>query len=457
MPAGRLPLLNFDTPITAATAKQDKIELSVDHGFICDPAEDVANFLHFLGTPPVRHRDIEPSPFGQIFTRPRRLEPPFAEQSIRRGHLSAGSLPMPLFGGKLKISPARTENSLWRLQSLLSLNPTRFVRHQAFSARRLILENDSSFTYRVFRDAELSCPADEFAYCGNDNWIPDNRFWFAYTAPQFWSRHLSAYLSGTVNAINDDLHRAAELQTVTVLPPTEFPVSLHSVETYWEFYSEAPLEAVRAMQPVFQAFAAAPLVVSEHSVEPSTEMEQNSLCLKLQSRNGEVVKIYAKTNRRVRFEVVHRLSGNRPMILPSGHTFPSVESASRCIWHLATVAEATVNQLLRFFQSRHSVPVNQYGILKFISEIQAACATPEQAYELLTLLVNNSSVVVGPGIPMRSIFGPALSCLKRRGVLETSHRRYSVRPAYSHALRTMQGSGIALMLDPRRRTRRRSP
>ena len=56
MPASRLPPLDFNTRVSAETAKQDKIELSVQHGTIRDSDDDVAMFLHFLGTPPEDQR-----------------------------------------------------------------------------------------------------------------------------------------------------------------------------------------------------------------------------------------------------------------------------------------------------------------------------------------------------------------------------------------------------------------
>lgn len=274
--------------------------------------------------------------------------------------------------------------------------------------------------------------------------------------PRFWPLHLRNYLRSSVAEIDGDLRRAAEHVQVRIVPPSENPFNLLSTETYWEFSVNDPIGAVRGMRRMFETFAAAAVDAQEYPVTVEQDTPENSLRLSLQTRTGEVMKIYSKTNRRIRIEVTHRLSGDHPFRLPSGgHTFSTVEGMIPVLNELAVIAADRVNALLRHFRNHVSVPVGQHSVLKFIADVQAACETPETAFELLQLLVGNGSLVVGHGIPIGDVFREELRRLVRRGVLQTSNRRYSVAPAYRQALRNLELTGVGFVWGVRIRRKPR--
>ena len=452
-----IPALIFEAPVSAHTARQDKIQIAVQHGIIMDDAADVGNFLSFLGPQPSM-RGIDASVFGRIFTRPRRGEPPFFDQQIRKRATREQPHPPPLFSGSLHIENPRGTESAWRLWSLLSFNPTRFVRHQSFPepATRLLQANPR-FSYNIYRRIVPPSDGDEFALIENNNWIPDQRLWTLFASPRFWPVHLQNYLRRSVAEIDVDLHRAAEHTQVRIVPPSENPFNLLSAETYWEFLVPDPIGMVIRSQRMLAMFAAAAVNARDYEADVRYDTQKNSRCLSLCTRTGEEIKIYAKTNRRIRIEVTHRLSGDHPFRLPSGrHTFSTVEGVIPVLNELAAVAAERVNELLRHFRDHVSVSVGQHTVLKLIADVQAACEAPETAFELLQLLVGTGSLVVGHGIPIGSVFRKELRRLVRCGVLQTSNMRYSVTPAYRQALRNLQLSGVGFVWGTRVRRKRDS-
>ena len=255
---GRLPLLDFKSVISATSARQDKIEIAVAHGVITAEAQDVESFLTQLGAPPTNTPSEERIAFGKIFRRRSRGVPPFKKQEIRIISTQSQPHPPPLFGGHLKVD--RTQNVLetWRLSSVLSLNPTRFLRHQQLPSPRTMMSHEiPAFAYRLYHGDLDENNEEEFALIERDNWIPDSRFWGLFTSPRFWPRHLRNYLRKSVAEVRNDLRRAAELTTVPIASEVGNPFSLYTVETYFEFYSEFPIRTVQELQPLLDTYAAA--------------------------------------------------------------------------------------------------------------------------------------------------------------------------------------------------------
>ncbi|TSA41071.1 MAG: hypothetical protein D4R57_01065 [Verrucomicrobiales bacterium] len=456
-----LPALSFDHVVSARTARQDKMEIMVHAGTISDDSGDVQNFLHYLGAPP-SDLEFESAAFGRIFTRQRNGRPPFREQPIRKRVTRNQPLPVPLFSGMLKIRNPFPPDSTWTLDAQLSLNPTRFIRHQQFPRPISRLLQERPRFAHVFYDAQSLHNVDEefeFALIDADNWLPDNRLWSLFASPRFWQRHLHSYLTGTVAEVRDDLHRAAEHAHVRIERSAEAPFSLLYVENYWEFYSDDPIGTVLALHPLLTSYAAAPVNGWDLPIKKvESDGHENSRRLLLQTQVGETLKIYAKTNRRVRFEVKHTLNGIRPFRIPTGgHTFATIEGLLLFVGSLASISAERVNAVLRHFRLQSSAPDGQHTVLKLIGEVQSAVQDPEKAFALLQILTSNGSLVVGPGNQLGGIFRAELARLVRQGVLRSSNRRYSVTPSYRQALKNMQESGIGFLLGTRFRRRPNSP
>lgn len=446
-----LPPFSFEATVSPQTARQDKVEILVEHGTSLDDAADFAVFLHYLGSPPA-HSDDEPTAFGRIFCRPRRQHPPFADQQIRRRSLSRQpGVPAPLFSGSMNVigrSPP------WRIKTLLSLNPTRFVRHQAGSnpSRRMLRENVPPRPHLLQTDV----PAErdgEFALIEADNWIPDSRLWGLFASRRYWPIHLRNYISGTLEAIGSEITRACDQVGVGIRREAQSWLNMRSVETYWEFASDDPVGMVRALEPLLATYAVSRIDSADYPVRTAESVE-NSRRISLRTRVGETLKIYAKTNRRIRFEVTHHLGGPTPFRLPAGgHTFSNVAGLLGLFRHLAVCSAARVNNVLHHFRRQASAPEAHKPVLWFIADVQAACETPQAAREILQVLVNNGSIVVGNRTALGIVHRATLARLVRNGVLASSNRRYLVTAPYRRALEQMQSPEASFLLGARNRRR----
>lgn len=441
-----LPLFSFEVTVSAGTARQDKTEIFVKHGMIRDEAGDVAEFLHYLGAPPA-DPGYERSAFGQIFNRPRRGEPRFLRQVIRQ--TTTAGIPPPLFGGWLDIAENAGERSCWNLES--------FLRHQRFpSPASRLLRNCRRFPFDLYRRDVPLLEHGEFALIEADNWIPASRLWGMFASSRFWQRHLSRYVEGAIEMLQADIRRAAGHANVRIQPPCANPFNVRMVETYWEFYSPNPLATVRQLQPLLESFSASNVQPQDYPIEVTHENLQNSRRVALQTRVGETLKIYAKTNRRIRFEITHRLSSRSPYRLPEGgHTFAGIEGVLGLLARLAAIAGERVNEVIRHFRLQASTPENQNSVLAFICAVQSCCDDEDTSLDLIQILANNGSLVVGRGIPLRSVFREELERLVAARILLRSNRRYSVAPQYCEALSQLHDAGLHFLLGPRRRRRDR--
>lgn len=464
-----LPPFSFETPVVVENAKQDKIELGLDQRYILDHsddgvsgAEDVEYFLYQLCIPPLHMRaESEAEMFGRIFTIQERGRPPeFYRRDIRSNALTVGGhdFPRPLYEGWL-IAFRRSERC-WNLNAVVSVNPTRFIRHQPAAYISSMHAQAIPSHERLLRREIPSHCHGESALIEADNWIPNSRRWNAYTSPQFWPLIRSSCLRSISQQVISGIENAGEwMQSINpaVCVGGAWRYNLRSVETYWEFSHQDPIGAVLSLQPLLDTFHRRAVLPRDYPLDEPTDDYENSRCLRLKTRTGETLRIYAKTNRRIRFEIVHELQGNEPFRVPrGGHTSQTVEGTFPLINHLATVAATRINELLTHFRRNASVPQNQWSVLKFIADVQSACGDHEKAFELIQILVNNGSLVVGRGIPIGVVFRNELRRLVRLQILQTSNNRYSIMPAYRRALTNLQERGITFLLDPPTRQRRRT-
>lgn len=452
-----IPPFSFEATVSAEDARQDKLQFEIDHGTSHDEEEDVALFLHFLGSPP-RHSEDDAAAFGRVFNRPRRQQAPFLYQTIRERALRGIVMqPPPLFSGLLNVIGTGANGSFppWHFSTLLSLNPTRFVRHQEFPrpARRLLGDFPRGQANLYRRDVP-PIHDGEFALMESDNWIPNDRLWSLFASRRFWQTHLRRCLVGATEEVENEIQRVAELLRIRFAAPPRNRFNLHSVETYFEFSCSHPIGTVLGMGRLLRSFAASRMSSQSYRAPITHEAIENSHCFSIRTRRGETLKIYAKTNRRIRFEVTHNLRAGEFRLQDGGHTFPAIEGALPLLQTLATLAAERVNAVLNHFRLHASAPEENRSILEFIADVQAGCHSTEEAQTILEILASNSSLV-SQGSALGAALRGTLHRLTRRGVLVSSLGRYSVAPPYQQALETINNGDFGFLLGVRRRRRNR--
>ena len=192
----------------------------------------------------------------------------------------------------------------------LFLNPTRFLRYQDPATyippgRDLIRHGGLFFQERIVSET------DEISLDGQDNYLPDTaEFQFAHDG-RLWKRHMRTYLDGVVRMIAEDAIRARLYAGVRLdrIPSNEQkPFNLKEVETYFEFRSTTPLQTVKDIAPLVCSFNELRTSVDQYRPLLSTTWERDSFVITKRIRTGVKLKIYAKTNHRIRVEVVHDLT-----------------------------------------------------------------------------------------------------------------------------------------------------
>jgi len=457
-----LPHFSFNQTVSAETAKQDKLEIKIEDGIFSGDADDAAQFLRFLGAPPMNQRENpDIHPFGAYFSGQQgHPDTRFYDQPIRSLAFVSGGrrFPPPLVAGHLEIFPSSSEENQWHVKVLATLNPTRFLRHQRLP---LLLRPFSQvppppLAIKRFERTIDSTYNGEFPLCRDDkhrgdNWIPDSYSWQYYASETSWPTQLQSCLTTWTSELLADLNRAAGLVQFTQLTGP-WTYNVRRVEHYWEFSTLTPLATVRSLLPMLRSFSRRAVDAKARRCAITSEAIDNSLCLRVPTRNAETLKIYAKTNNRIRFEVSHDLIGGfRP---PGGrHTFHNLASIYPLLDALADVAARRVNEVLRHFRRNAYAPTHHFTPFVLLGEIQTACHDLNLASDLLDILVNNGCIIVEKGNAITSLFGPALQRLQRRRVLLNSNGRYSVTPPYRSALAQMRRGGLGFLFGSKRRLR----
>lgn len=351
-----------------------------------------------LGSPPAASRDskglADSKSFGRIFNRPHKRglwRPPL---TVRREslHLCGRVIPPPLFSGRsvftpyVKSAPRRTRS---RISLHLWLNPTRYLLHQPFSPMPNPSQRGAWPEARLFANKFRSAFRGEFAYDGNDNWIPDTQRAAALSNPARWKKHLQNYLIAVPEHFERELDRVKALLPNLIIRETE-RFALLAAEIYWEFESENPLDAVAKLQQPFFSFVAAHRRARFYP-KLDVNVTANALSLAADVGSGEQLRIYAKGNTRVRTEVAFTLKkdGYR---LKGGHTSENWNDLPRMVEKLADHAASRVNWAFAKLKNRTQVTPSGSSADDLLQEIAMHSGNRVTMKTITDFLVHSSSI-----------------------------------------------------------------
>jgi len=168
-------------------------------------------------------------------------------------------------------------------------------------------------------------------------------------------------------------------------------------------------------------------------------LDENSRSLLIVLPRGRTLRIYAKTNKRIRFEIIHDLS--KPSVcrlLTSDECRKTTESLDELLtWfeRLAEDAAECLNEVFDYIEE-FSQPVEPSATpYDLIFQITATVRDETRAKAILDLLVENGSVRIGrAGSPLLA----DVQKLRRKGILQQHFRADVVTPYYRQALVILQ-------------------
>ncbi len=467
-----LPNFTFASRVTPETGRQDKVEIQIGAWAVLgDSEEDIRHFYTRLGAPPPvnrrsRRREDHGRAYGWLFGRVDDSEWQGTKTlRVRRDALTieaAGNqppqiIPPPLFADSCIWKARRIDGPALPIQTTakldLTINPTRFVRHQP--TQRPLPQG--------LQEQELGLPPyGEASYDRNDNWLPQSGRLFSYAKPERWREHVFRYLTMIETAFASEIGRVASLLLMPTPVRSSDRYSVGFVETYWEWLSDDPLKVVHDLQRPLRAFSRRRGIARTYDCDLAREDQHDFITISVETAPGETLKIYSKTNQRIRVEVTHRLNGSTPFQFPRevgddgevhrsrAHVFTSKSGVLNFFDRLRERAAEIVNAVMAHFEGQAYLPESQISGFYLLAKITHAVKDFPTARSLASTLVNIGRISAG-GIDERSAQG--IRALTLHGVIERTRRNtYVVTGPYRRALETLHMHANApLLIYGRRR------
>lgn len=461
-----LPTFNFSLRVTPETGREDKIELSLGKWAVHGDTETLDTIREFMAAPPESLRaDLSAGDlcgYGWIFNRPQNPNLRRASLKIRTHDLkndAAESLARaPLFSGlwmfRYNDSGADTSRTI-PTELHLSINPLRYVQHNP-GPRPLPSANAADWPAPRLQAAEGQPDGrGEFALDGKDNWLPDTAYHAAWANPARWRHHFRSYVCGIGNAFRAELDRVTAEHGGHVTFHEDF--RLKKVETAWEFAAVEPIELVRNLAPHLRDFRGLEMETT-HYRAPIESRIVNSPSINIRLGANVSLRLYAKTNRRIRFEIIHEDINHRELL---GE--PQTNSTSQqprpwmrifdCLSALRTRAANELNAVLEFLAQRTNLVPSQISGFHLLIAVASAVQSPGLAHTIISLLLGG---VINPRNAGAELLA-ACQSLASAGILayDGTRRVYDVSTPYAYALamlRTVPQGRIITKVRQRTRT-----
>lgn len=266
---------------------------------------------------------------------------------------------------------------------------------------------------------------------------------------------MAAYIEGAMELIDDDVERARSLENVllhTCAKLGPHPFNLKSIETYFEYRCSDPIRTVIDLHPLLESFGDLEVKGKNYPTE-TANWAKNSVTVTLQLKAGVRLKVYAKTDKRIRFEVTHNLAHAR---FPetkgaSKHTFRNLKGVVTRINELRDDAAREVNEVFAHLRNRANIPATDNTTIDLLFDIARVLESRQNARVVISTLCHKGSITTTKELAV------ALRKLKRAGILETRDRNrrqeYVVQGPYKFPLQMLQLHGSVTCLGVRKRTR----
>jgi hypothetical protein len=431
-----LPQFSFDAVVQAEQGRHDKITLWIDHGVAHGTPNDIQLFKRTLG-------------LGSIFNRPG-TNPKSWMQIRRASRLVAGlRVPPPLFSGEYPFNFEGYDSASWqsaRTKLRLNLNPTRFLRHQSPS-QYIPPRRDFTTTTATFFEAGITPDNDEFARDNEDNWIPDLPAFENLSHPAFGNRIIKDYIEGVLREIDLQTEQAADsvpwhggdfLPFSFQQDLSDRRFNVRYVETYFEFAvpSTTP-HVVSSLEPLLRSYNELGLTGRDWRFAGQQPWDGNSRAVTVKIRTGLLLRVYSKTNKRVRFEVVHDLTkASFPTATETRHTSPTLDGVYDILHRVRTDAADIVNSIFRHMRNQASLPAASKTAVDLLIDITMALGNAENVRTLVSILVDKGSITSQPELKSD------LQKLRRAGILraqeQNRRREHVVTEQYKYPLQMLQ-------------------
>lgn len=235
---------------------------------------------------------------------------------------------------------------------------------------------------------------------------------------------------------------------------------MQEVETAFDFAAAEPTQLVRSLEPHLLSYRANNSGITQYPVPLTVDRIGNSLSVRLQIRTGVSLRVYAKTNRRVRFEIIHdeinvrELLGEQPLPITNPEARPSRpwSQVIQCFEALREKAANEMNELLQHLRRVSSVAPSHISPLSFLVAVADTLRDRELAHTVVSILTNVRGIICSRGTAPELL--AAARTLTDAGLLKFSseQRGYVPAPDYASAVALLSGvDALYLQTTARRR------
>ncbi len=350
----------------------------------------------------------------------------------------------PLCGGyalfyKAKKPDVETGKTPFCANLTLSLNLQRFVRHQPQGddpRKPWAYHLQRQRKARVFHD-------DEQALDGEDNWLPNSPEWLKFGEKD----HFPHYLKLITKELEKDLSRAClyadagELSTATSFRCPVPTCTISCVETLWEFPSEDPISEALEIGAKLMHLTQGKTSTKAYPYEvKETGRIQNAPSFTIPLAQGVKLRLYAKTNKRIRFEIVQsglrkELKKLREEALELSDPWQEAEAGGN--WrHPARCSPNELPMVLKALRHRAAIHMN-----KVMEELRKGRTRPVAASSIVNLLAH-VAFAVRAGLKSRSTQLQEMKTLLYMLCYQRGFRGTRKEGPLANALEALEAAGV---------------
>lgn len=461
----KLPEFNSDLRVTPESGREDKIELSLETWVLHGSTTTLDEIREYISAPPEHLRAslsaAESACYGWIFNRSQQPGAWRSPLKIRKADLqfADSGISAPLFSGEWFFQFSGSADNAERTiptKLFLSLNALRYVRHNAGPRPLPSATAENWPAPNLKKRNEQPQHYGEFSLDGKDNWLPDSTYFSAWANDERWQRHLREYVRGVGDALTAELDRVTSQHFSTYDFHEDF--RLQKVETAWEFATTEPIDLVRSLVPHLQAFN--DLQTATTHYRPETEKGiVNSPSIKIALGANSFLRLYAKTNRRIRFEIIQEEINHRELLNepPTSHGHQPTRPWERifdCLAALRVRAAEKLNVVLEYLAQRTRIPPSHVSGFSLLIKITHVLQSSSLAHTVVSLLLNGAITPRNAGEELLT----ACRSLAKAGILAYDRRRrvYDAIAPYDHPLAMLRTIPQGRLLT-RTRQRTRAP
>lgn len=415
-------MIEFDlqTPLNITDVRQDKLDIHLGEWIIYAEDPRISDFIMFLG----RDRSNSRNP-NRAFQASTSLDAVTFKKTIKILSSKHRNTLTPLFSGLLIIK--RINSTTFSLKLQLSINPTRFCVYQNIGLRK---RNSSGMHAKLFAKQNRISYGDEYSLDGNDNVLLNS---IAQTngSEKYYYQLRQRYIAEIINYVDEEIaeFNISDFHLIRFEPY----YALRKIENYWDLSHENAVGAVKALEQGFRSITNTSLIALYENLR--IESADSCIGLRCELRSGERLKIYAKTNKKIRMEIEHIYKNNEALTECRRYTTRREADFFNMIAYSEEQATSIANQFLTVLRQQTEYSIFMQGRpIDFITMIYRTFGNISMAEDLISKITTTNGI---SRTESKKYPPTVFAQLRKQNIIKylgRPHSRYAIHPRFMHIL-----------------------